>query len=141
MLGDLLVHRWHEEELGRTLAVFAGHRELVAARCVRYPATYGYFGAYKPADVALLADGDGPAGPGMSLMLAYSLVGDGQDLAVEAFLRLAAGGRCGGGGGRPEARRGAAARRGRAEARSRGAQGGGAEGRAPGGVGGDGSAG
>ncbi|MFI6711792.1 DUF6493 family protein [Nonomuraea sp. NPDC050478] len=92
VLGDLLVHRWHEEELGRTLAVFAGHRELVAARCVRYPATYGYFGAYKPADVALLADGDGPAGPGMSLMLAYSLVDDGRDLAVEAFLRLAAGG-------------------------------------------------
>ncbi|MFG1946667.1 DUF6493 family protein [Nonomuraea sp. NPDC048826] len=90
VLGDLLVHRWHAENLGRTLAVFAGHRELAAARCVRPPAEYRHYGAYEPADFALLAGGDGPAGPGMSLMLAYSLA-DGGERAVQAFLRLAAG--------------------------------------------------
>ncbi|MGI5272188.1 DUF6493 family protein [Nonomuraea sp. CA-218870] len=89
-VGDLLVHRWHEESPDLTLAVFAGHRELVAARCAW--SSFAYFGAFRSVPLDLLATADGPAGPGMSWLLACRLVNDYDGEAVERFLRLAASG-------------------------------------------------
>ncbi|MFE0146979.1 DUF6493 family protein [Nonomuraea sp. NPDC059007] len=93
LFRDLLTLRTHGESCGRMLAVLAGYREVAAARSV-----YGLLSAWPIArpdtdDLRRLALADGPAGPGMALLLAWALLrGDGGAVAKRPFLWLAASG-------------------------------------------------
>ncbi|MEU6711295.1 DUF6493 family protein [Nonomuraea sp. NPDC046802] len=92
VIGDLLVPRLHDEAFEQLLAVFAGHRELAAARSVY--TLMSHWPVNKPSlrDLELLTLGDGPGGPGLALLLAHFLVEGPDGGAVEPLLRLAAAG-------------------------------------------------
>ncbi|GAA4093467.1 hypothetical protein [Nonomuraea soli] len=87
LLGDLLVHRLHDESCARLTAVLAGHRDLAAARAAT--TLYSSWPLNKPSidDLELLVSAEGPVGPGLSVILArFLLVGEG----VPSLLQLAA---------------------------------------------------
>ncbi|SDK61024.1 DUF6493 family protein [Nonomuraea jiangxiensis] len=92
LLGDLLVPRMHEEYCERTLAVFAGHRELAAARSVY--TLKSFWPLVKPSsrDLKRLAFADGPGGPGLALLLAHHLLDGPDGDGVRPLLHLAASG-------------------------------------------------
>ncbi|WP_345572840.1 DUF6493 family protein [Nonomuraea rosea] len=90
VLGDLLVPRWHDEPCEQLLAVFAGHRELAAARAVYALKSSWPLSKPKACDLDRLASADGPGGPGLALLLAHYLL-EGTD-GVRPLLRLAASG-------------------------------------------------
>ncbi|MFI9553797.1 DUF6493 family protein [Nonomuraea endophytica] len=94
LLGDLLTSQTHSESCQRLQPVLAGYRELVAARSV-----YGLLSSWPIArpdmdDLRRLARADGPAGPAMALLLAWSLLGGDSGMATpkEPFLWMAASG-------------------------------------------------
>ncbi|MFC4061217.1 hypothetical protein ACFOWE_23195 [Planomonospora corallina] len=68
LLGDLLDARTHEESCESLLAVFAGYREPAAALLARGP------GRFAIGDLHRLAAAEGPAGPGLMLVLARFLL-------------------------------------------------------------------
>ncbi|MBB5074592.1 hypothetical protein [Nonomuraea endophytica] len=94
LLADLLTSRTSSESCQRLLPALAGYRELVAARSV-----YGLLSSWPIArpdtdDLRRLALADGPGGPGMALLLAWSLLGgdSGRATPKEPFLWMAASG-------------------------------------------------
>jgi hypothetical protein len=91
VLGDFLVPRMREEICRLMLPVFAGHRELVAARSVYALMSYGPQSRPSLRDLELLALADGPGGPGLALLLAYCLLDD-PDGGLRPLLHLAAAG-------------------------------------------------
>ncbi|WP_084964520.1 DUF6493 family protein [Thermoactinospora rubra] len=93
VLGDLLVSRFHDESCERLLAVLAGHRDLAAARAAWTLLSWWPLNKPKVKDLALLASADGPAGPGVGLILARFLLDGPDGGAVPPLLRLAATGR------------------------------------------------
>ncbi|WP_067177979.1 hypothetical protein [Microtetraspora niveoalba] len=92
VLGDLLVPRMHDESCGRLLAVLAGHRELAAARSAYTLRTYWPLNKPSAEDLRLLVSADGPAGPGLCLLLAQFLLEGPDGEAVLPLLHLAAAG-------------------------------------------------
>ncbi|WP_431926075.1 hypothetical protein [Nonomuraea jabiensis] len=95
VLGDFLVPRMHEEICRLMLPVFAGHRELVAARSIYTVMSYGPQSRPSLRDLELLTLADGPGGPGLALLLAYYLLDDpdpDSDGGLQPLLHLAAAG-------------------------------------------------
>ncbi|WP_066948351.1 DUF6493 family protein [Microtetraspora fusca] len=90
VLGDLLVPRTHDESCERLLAVLAGHREPAAARSVYTLRTNWPLNKPSLEDLRLLVSADGPAGPGLCLLLAHFLLQGPDGGAVLPLLQLAA---------------------------------------------------
>ncbi|MEU6779397.1 hypothetical protein ABZ912_09350 [Nonomuraea angiospora] len=91
VLGDFLVPRRHEEICRLMLPVFAGHRELVAARSLYTVMSYGMHSRPSLRDLELLTVADGPGGPGLALLLASYLLDDPEG-GLRPLLHLAAAG-------------------------------------------------
>ncbi len=90
VLGDLLIPRFHDESCERLLAVLAGHRDLAAARAAWTLRSYWPLNKPSLQDLDLLVTADGPAGPGLALLLAHHLMEGPDGGAVPPLLRLAA---------------------------------------------------
>ncbi|MEU7893198.1 hypothetical protein AB0B45_10040 [Nonomuraea sp. NPDC049152] len=90
VLGDLLIPRLHDESCARLLAVLAGHRELAAARSAYTLKSHWPLNKPSLEDLDLLVSADGPAGPGLALVLAHYLMEGPDGGAVPPLLRLAA---------------------------------------------------
>ncbi|GAA0405126.1 hypothetical protein Acor_23230 [Acrocarpospora corrugata] len=90
LIGELLAPRLREEPCEPALAVFAGHRELAAARWVYALESTWPLGTPTLAHLELLVCADGPAGPATALLLAHFLQAGPHGGAVPSLLRLAA---------------------------------------------------
>ncbi|MFI7445983.1 DUF6493 family protein [Nonomuraea sp. NPDC049714] len=90
LLGDLLDFRHQDESCEELLAVFAGHRELAAARCVYALKSSWPLARASIEDLDRLVAAEGPAGPGVALLLAHYLLDGPDGGGVGPLLRLAA---------------------------------------------------
>ncbi|MFI6292890.1 hypothetical protein ACIBEJ_14980 [Nonomuraea sp. NPDC050790] len=93
LFGDLLAGRAREESCERLLPVLPGYREVVAARTVYALLSSWPISRPDRQDLNRLACAEGPCGPGMGLLLAWSLLsGDHAPPPTKQFLWMAASG-------------------------------------------------
>ncbi|WP_263657514.1 hypothetical protein [Nonomuraea gerenzanensis] len=92
LFADLLAPRMHDEPGELLLPVFAGHRELAAARLVYGMRSFWPISKPTARDLDHLVLADGPGGPGVALLFARYLMEGADGDGVRPFLHLAASG-------------------------------------------------